>query len=61
MGKRERERERGRAARRQKEAQPPDRQRKSITLHVGIEQLHVCSYAVLWLTFENHLRKLEAA
>ena len=51
---------RERAARREKKAQPPDRQTKSITLHVGIEQLHICSCAVLRLTFEDHLRKLEA-
>jgi len=50
-----------RASRRKKEAQPPDRHTKSITLHVGIEQLHVCSDAVLRLTFEDHLRNLEAA
>jgi hypothetical protein len=59
MGKREGEG--GRAARRKKEAQPPDRQTKSITLHVVIEQLHVCSYVAPRLTFEDHLRKLEAA
>jgi hypothetical protein len=52
---------RERAARRTKEAQPPDKQTKSITLHVGIEQLHVCSYAALRLNFEDHLWKLEAA
>ena len=57
MGDRERER----AARRKKEAKPPDEQTKSIALHVGIEQLYVCSCAVLRLTYEDHLRNLEAA
>ena len=54
-------RERERAGRRTKEAQPPDKQTKSIALRVGIEQLPVCNCAVLRLTFEDHLRELEAA
>ena len=41
----------------------PDTRQANEEHHIarGIEQLRVCSYAVLRLTFEDHLRKLEAA
>ena len=60
LWEREREREGEQLDDRRRPSHPTDKRRAS-TLHVGFEQLHVCSYAVLRLTFEDHLRKLEAA